>query len=1231
MIDIQAQRSGFMNSGWQDVKVDSLRPRCSFSIPLDGCWSDSAYSVDIEYPELTEIDENDLKRWKMEVSQIPSWPGIDTFIGVSHGNATLDISFIPLLRRDGKLYAIESFKYVIGADRVALRAPSRSSSAPRYTDNSVLSSGRWVKIRVAESGVYKLTDRSLRSMGFNDPAKVRLFGYGGAVLPETDLQNIADDLPEQPLWRADGYMLFYADGPVSWNRTAKGYTHQVNTYSDWGYYFLTDRVDSTAVSFGQVDADTLPGRLIESYPDFAVYDPAEFSWYRSGRRFFESYDYSSGNSRSYKFSLNGINPDSVNVTVAFSASAPAQSKLNVYVNGNQTGTMYIGGVSGNDVASIKEQTFVSRKQFADETTVRLVHEIPAGASGHLDFIRLNFQRKLAMYGSGTVFRTGRAVYSSSFSISGSSADVVVWNRSSDGRWFIVPSAFDEGITTTMAASFKADDLFVAVNPHGSFPEPQVVGELQNQNLHGLDSLDMVIVVPASGKLIAQAERLAAAHRTYDSLRVAVVRADMVYNEFSSGTPDATALRRFMKMLYDRGADGLAPSYLLLMGNGAWDNRMHTVEWKSQNPDDYLLCYESYNSTSHTESYVMEDYFGLLDDSEGKNLMSEKVDLGVGRIPATSAAEAKGKVDQLIDYITGKYRGPWNNKILVLGDDGDNNIHMRDADEVAGVYESVVPAVNVRKIFWDAFNMEVTASYNSYPSIRKLLLEQLADGALIVNYSGHGSTEVISHELVMNKGDMNELRSNHPAFWITASCDIAPFDSPVESLGMNLFSNSQGGAIGMLSTTRTVYASLNININRAFSRYVLACSANGVRYSVGDALRLAKNDLVTTGGDTDLSANKLHYVLLGDPALRLALPRMTAVVDSLIDMSGNKTTTAKAGDVIKVCGHIENGGLKESGFNGIISGTVFDNERLITCFNNLNTADEPFQFVYRDRTLYNGKDSVRNGEFCFTFPVPLDINYSGDEGRIVLFAYANNDSRTANGSFSDFTVGGTYPGLGTDSIGPEIRLYLNTPSFQYGESVNSTPTLMVELRDSSGLNTSGNGLGHDILLVIDNNPNWTWTLNSSFVQTNGDYTKGTLSFCIPELPEGKHTLMLRAWDMMNNSTTVYLGFKVVDDLEPQFTVDVTKSPAKESTSFVITHDRPGQQANVTVQVSDMTGTLQWSTSVSDTGQNGVTVIPWNLHGSSGHRMQPGLYLVKAMVGTADGASAAASCKLVIVGK
>lgn len=1219
-----------MDSGWQTVTVDSLPPLCTFSIPLDGDWQDSAYSVNIEYPELIKINESDLKRWKMEEFKIPSWPKVDTFVGVSHKKATLDVSFVPLINRDGQLYVIDSYKFVVNSDAVVSQTlPRLGITEPRYTYSSVLSSGRWVKIRVSQSGVYKLTNSALRSMGFSDPSKVKLYGYGGEVLPETDLQNLTDDLPEQPLWRTDGYALFYAQGPVSWKRSGKGFTHQVNTYSDWGYYFLTDATHGAPAGFDEFACDTLIGSLIDTYPDYYVYDPDEFSWYNSGRRMFEAYDYANGNNRVYKFSLSGIYPDSVQVTVAYSASGSNQSRLNVFVNDAQTGTMTIGGTSGNNVATVKEQTFLSRGQFRDENTVRLVHDLQSGTSGHLDFIRLNFKRKLALTGSGTVFRTDRNVNASSFSISGTNADVIVWKCSSDGKWSIVPSLFSNGTTTTLSASFNTDDLLVAVNPNASFPEPQVVGEVRNQNLHGLDSIDMVIVVPASGKLTAQAERLAQVHSTFDSLKVAVVRADVIYNEFSSGTPDATAIRRFMKMLYDRGQEGLAPSYLLLMGGGVWDNRMHSGEWKGCTPDDYLLCYESYNSLSHTESYVMEDYYGLLDDTEGKNLLSEKVDVGVGRIPVTSAAQANGKVDQLVDYITGKYRGSWTNRILVLGDDGDNNIHMRDADEVAGIYESVNPAVNVRKVFWDAYNMEVSASYNGYPAVRKYLFEQFKEGALIVNYSGHGSTEVLSHELVLNKADMSELRSNHLPFWITASCDIAPFDSPLSSLGMNLFNNSQGGAIGMLSTTRTVFASLNITINRAFSKYVLAYSPQGVPYSVGDALRLAKNDLVTTGGNTDMSANKLHFVLLGDPALRLALPRMTAVVDSLTDMSGAKTTAAQAGAVIQAHGHIEFAGKKVDGFNGSLSGTVFDSERMITCNDNLKTADEPFQFMYRDRILYSGTDSVKNGEFSFTFPVPLDINYSGDDGKIIL--YAQSSEYTANGSFSAFTVGGTYPNLENDFKGPDIKLYLNTPSFQYGGNVNKTPTLVVELSDSSGLNTSGNGLGHDILLVIDNNPNWTWTLNSIFVQTNGDYTRGMLTFNIPELPEGKHTLMLRAWDMMNNSSTVYLGFKVVNDLEPKFKIDVTKSPARESTEFVITHDRPGQQANVTVQVSDMTGTLQWTASVQDSGQSGVTVIQWNLHGNSGHRMQPGLYLVKAMVGTPDGAGSTASCKLVIVGK
>ena len=1229
---LHAQRSGFVDIDWTSMRSDSVRPWSGFGVQLKDNWQDSVYQASIEYPELSRIGIEDLKRWNIRPDDIPEWPDMETSVGVSHGSASFDAGFLPIIKRDGGFWAILSYKSVVSSKPVSAGVPVEIIVPDeRYIFNSVLSSGRWVKIKIDKSGIYKLTYSALRSMGFKDPSKVRLFGYGGALLPETNLQNLTDDLPEQPLWRGDGYMLFYGQGPVSWKKTLQGYEHEVNTYSDWGYYFLTDGAGSVSTSFAELDADTIPGEIIETYPDFTVYDPDEFSWYRSGRRMFEKYDYATGNANSYTFDIEGLIGDSLgSVKVAFSASSSNSTRLTVNVNGIETGELKIDAKGPSDVASVNEKIFVSRGQLGEHNTIRLVHDRPSGESGHLDYISLNYFRKLALYGSSTVFRVDKELEKASFCISGSNADVQIWKLSADGICGVVPSVYADGKTVTMGASYSPDDILVAVNVKGSFPEPKTVGEIKNQNLHGLDSVDMVIVVPASDKMTSAAERLAAAHRSIDSLSVVVVRADLIYNEFSSGTPDATAIRRFMKMLYDRGGTASAPRYLLLMGNGAWDNRMHVSDWKGQNPDDYLLCYESYESLSHTASYVMEDYFGLLDDTEGNSLLTEKVDLGVGRLPVGTTAEARAKVDQIINYMNGQHAGAWCNRIFVLGDDGDNNTHMQDADKVSVVYQSVNPAIDVRKVYWDAYQMEVTASYNGYPSIRKLLMEQLDEGALIVNYSGHGSTEVLSHELVMNKADMGKLKSKRLPFWITASCDIAPFDSPLESMGMNLIGNTEGGAIGMLTTTRTVYASLNGAINRSFSRYVLSRSDDGRLNTLGDALRLAKNELVTSGvGETDRTENKIHFVLLGDPALRLAVAELTAVVDKFNNTDTTVTGAAKAGSVVTVSGHLECNGEHVTDYRGLLSSTVFDSERQITCRNNLKTADVPFTFKYRDRVLYSGTDSVRNGEFTFSFPMPLDINYSNQNGQIILFV-SGNDGRNANGVYDNFTVGGTADGLAVDSIGPDITLYLNTPSFQYGASVNATPMLVAELSDSSGLNTSGNGLGHDILLMIDNNPNWTWVLNNNFEQTAGDYTSGRVMFTIPELPEGRHELMLRAWDVMNNSTTVYLGFKVVNDLKPKFTIDVTASPARESTAFVITHDRPGQNASVNIQVLSSNGMLQWNNTVRDESGSGVTVVDWNLHGNSGHRMQPGLYIVRAMVGTDGGGSSSASCKLVIVG-
>lgn len=1228
----RAQRSRFVDVDWKSMKSDSVRPWSGFGMELAGNWKDSVYSATIGYPELTQINAGDLNRWNLDADEIPQWPAVETSVGESFGRASLDAGFLPVIERDGNYYAIVSYKTTISSAPKAQKAPVQLvNPQDRYARNSVLSQGRWVKIRIPESGIYKLPFSSLRSMGFSDPSRVRLFGYGGAVLPETDLQDLTDDLPEQPLWKGDGYMLFYGQGPVSWNRSSDGYEHRVNTYSDWGYYFLTDRADSLGVSFGMIDSDTIPGDTIDTYPDYQAYDPDEYSWFRSGSRMFERYDYATGNSRTYKFDLEGLVGESVGVNVAFSASASRSTSVTLSVNGVETGVMTIDKPGSNDLARVAEKSFVSTGQFGEHNTVKLVHDRPSGESGHLDYIRLNYRRKLAMYGSATEFRTDKAADNVSFCVSGSNADVQIWKLSQDGTCGIVPSVFADGKTVTMGTSYTPDDKLMAVNVKGAFPEPQTVGLIENQNLHSLNGVDMVIVVPASDKLTAAAWSLADAHRRIDSLNVEVVRADVIYNEFSSGTPDATAIRRFMKMLYDRREVSSAPRYLLLMGQGAWDNRMHGSDWTGCNPDDYLLCYESYESLSHTESYVMEDYFGLLDDTEGRSLLTEKVDLGVGRLPFESASQARAKVERIIEYMQGAYSGAWCNRILVLGDDGDNNAHMEDAEKMAGIYQNLNPAVDVRKIYWDAFPLEVTSSSNGYPSVRKLLLEQFDEGSLIVNYSGHGSTGEISHERVLTKADMANLKSKRLPFWITASCDISPFDSPLESLGVNLVNNADGGAIGLLGTTRTVYASLNGCMNRSFSRYLLSRSADGRLNTLGDAMRLAKNELVTQGvGENDRTENKIHFVLLGDPALHLAVAELKAVVDRFADSDTTVTGQARAGSVITVSGHIECNGERVSDYRGTLSATVFDNNRLITCRNNQRLAEKPFTFSYSDRILYSGADSVRNGSFEFSFPVPLDINYSNQNGRLLLFA-AGNDGRNANGVYDNFTVGGSADGLSADSVGPDIKLYLNTPTFQYGASVNATPMLVAQLSDMSGLNTSGNGLGHDIILIVDNNPNWTWVLNSNFEQTAGDYTSGRVMFAIPQLPEGKHELMLRAWDVMNNSTTVYLGFKVVNDLKPKFSIDVTDSPARESTSFVITHDRPGQNASVTIQVSGTDGMLQWTQTCRDESGQGVTVVDWNLHGNSGHRMQPGLYIVRATVGTDGGGSSSATCKLVIVGR
>lgn len=778
------------------------------------------------------------------------------------------------------------------------------------------------------------------------------------------------------------------------------------------------------------------------------------------------------------------------------------------------------------------------------------------------------------------------------------------------------------ITQTAGGNLRLDyiDLQHAEPAPITIGEPEYVYRITNQDHHADAATDMVIIIPTSQHLLAQAERLKAHHEQHDGLRVTIVPADELYNEFSSGTPDATAYRRYLKMLYDRATTpNDKPRYLLLFGDGAWDNRMLTSEWSGYNTDDYLLCYESENSFSQVNCYVSDDFFCLLDDEEviqttngNSTTYAGKPDVAVGRLPARTPDEAKTLVDKIISYAQNEYAGPWQNEICMMGDDGNDNSHMKTADKVATMIENTYPNYNVDKIYWDAYQRTSSSTGYSYPDVTRLIKQQLQNGALMMNYCGHGAAYAMSHELVMKLTDFESQQSNYLPLWMTASCDIMPFDGQEENIGETVMLNSKGGGIAFFGTTRTVYATYNEVMNLAFTKHVLTPGM-----AIGEAVRLAKCELVEKS--SDLTCNKLQYTLLGDPALQLNTPRQKMVVDSINGMPATQGIKLAAGSIVKITGHVELNNETDTNFNGVVTLSVRDAEETITCrLNDQSSTGADKAFVYQDRTnyLYRGSENVTEGVFHFTFAIPKDISYTDGSGLMTLYAINADKTRSAHGENESFELIGSSTAL-TDSIGPSVYCYLNSKNFKNGGKVNTTPYFIAELYDDSGINASGSSIGHDLELIIDGDMNQTYNLNNYFEYDFGDYRSGSIGFSIPQLSIGSHKLLFRAWDILNNSTTTELLFEVSEDAGAgEFNVTCTQNPASTNTQFVITHDRPGSELKVTLDVFDLGGRQLWRQTDTVMATNDTVTIDWNLNVAGGSRLHTGLYLCRLTLNDGD---------------
>lgn len=1228
-----AAHAQFVSVDWSKHRGDSLLPLCTDVINLPSDYARYSFSAHIEYPEFQKMTSAEVMLYalKEKYGELPEFPEVECYVGVQAKVPQLDVAFLPVVMKNGEYYRINSYKLVVDKALLPQRAQASSTATDdRYAEKSLLASGKWVRIAVRENGVHKITNDELKSMGFKNPSKVRLYGYGGHMLPEKNIGALIDDLCEVPLWRESGYVLFYANGTIGWEYSGGRFVHSQNVYSERGYYFLTEG-GSAPMKFVKEKITSTPSKEYDTYPDYLLNETEAKSLCSYGRVLVDKYDYSKGRSVSYKFTADGIASETGMIDVSFATDGSEMSRVNIEVGGKQAGSLTVQKAVSGELGKIASGTYSITSGLSKNPVVKLTHKISGSSmSGYLDYICLNVTRKLALRGSQTEFRGGSYSGYAKFKIASCNASTRVWSVGDASDIKEIEGSLN-GSVYTVVASASYNDNYVAVNVKGSFPKVEVVGEVPNQNLHALGKTDMVIIVPSNGKFLSAAKRLAEAHRTMDGITVAVVTAQQVYNEFSSGTPDVTAYRRLMKMLYDRAATAEdAPKYLLLFGDGLYDNRLITFPGRKQ--EDYLLCYESVNSVDAIKSYVLEDYVGYLDDSEGSNHFRDKVDIGVGRIPAQTVSEANAVVDKTIAYMKNKDAGAWQNVVVLLGDDGDPkmpNQHMKDADSIAAVMERNYPSYILNRIYWDDYPVVASATGNRYPAVTQAIYDRLEKGALVVNYSGHGSTNLLSHEMVWKASDMAALKSPRVPFWVTASCDIGPFDLLDNSVAEAAILNPDGGAIGLFTTTRTVLQSYNVVINKEFSKHLLSSVNSGKATAVGDAVRLAKCGVINLGHD--LSENKLQFILLGDPALRLKTPEYKLVIDKFNGADASETTQVAAGGLLKVEGRVvDANGNGVEGFTGTLSTTLFDCVEEISTRDNTGLGSHTYSAY--NKTLFTGSDSVVAGKFSLSMPVPMDISYADANGMLNLFAVDASFEHSAQGCFDNFVVSGTANEMYDDGEGPEIKMYLNTPSFADGDEVNPTPCLWAELYDENGINTVGTGIGHDIVAIVDNDPEHTYNLNDIYVPVVGDYKRGNIVMPLRELTAGEHSLMLRAWDLYNNSSVAKISFFVEPSLAPDF-VELKLSPSPvvcgKPAKFMLKHNRPYNELEVTIDIFNFQGQILWSNTQKSESEGFVYEYTWDGTAQGGQPLPTGVYLARAYMVSGSAVSSTKTIKIIVV--
>ncbi len=1088
-----------------------------------------------------------------------------------------------------------------------------------YAPSSVLSDGRWVKVSVKESGIHFLSRSELQRMGFSDISRVNVYGYGAMRLPDRLDNTYIDDLPKLQSVVTDRGIYFYATGPVSYtDLSGSRIRHANNPFTDLGYYYLSDfETESREIMSAGSPSAASPAA---SFTEVVFHERDLVSIGETGH-YLVGEDFRYTTSQTFNLSI----PDKVEGTKAwlecsFVANSIQSSRLAFTVNGSA-----LSPVSADNISENRDQEYTHGKEVfpAREIDVdgeKLAVGINFYPSGTIKMARLNYL--LVNYSRHLRLRDGKLQFSLSGTqarLQGAAASTHVWDVT-DPCDIKAMNVGVDGDAVVWTNSYSGRRRYCAWNENAAYPSPVFVENVSNQNLHAEEVPDMVIFTLSPW--VSQAQRVADLHRnSVDSLRVLVVEQSAVFNEFSSGAPDANAFRKMLKMFWDRSQSGdteHALRYALFMGRGSYDNRRLTADIKALRYP-MMPIWESDRGLTDNDSFTTDDIFAFLNDNSGSSLSSDYMCIAVGRMPVVSLEDARNVVDKLISYCqpsTPSGSRNWRNRVLIVADDEDGGKHMKQAETASA---NMMASTGGGRMVYDKIYIDAYQRINgTYPGARDDMFRILDEGVVWWNYSGHANTTSWTHDGLMTYSDINSLYLRHYPLVFAATCDFQRWDSKDISAAEILYRSTGGGVIASISATRPVLITENGTMSAAMGTYAFALGDDGRYLPIGEILRRAKNNY---GGSTGSSANsnKLRYVLMGDPAMRLATPSGVVAIEDIngTDLSSDETVTVMARQDVTMRGSVlDEAGNVMTGFNGTVYSTLFDAEYSTTS-HGYGTSGEEVTFEQQGSRLFAGVDSVRNGQFEIKISMPSEI--AGNFRPAAISMHALSDDRSeAVGVNRDFYVYGYDEGAPVDTIPPSIdSFYLNHSSFVSGEVVNESPVVIAEVSDNRAINMSTAGVGHQMVLFLDDKS--LTDVHLYYTPASDGSSAGTIVYPLEGLADGSHSLRLRVWDTSGNSVNSTIEFFVQQGKQPRlFDLYADANPASVETNFYLTHDRPESMIEVVLTVYDLAGRPVWSTAVS--GRSDLLKsfpINWKLTDNAGRRVPRGIYLYRASITTPAG--------------